>query len=280
MREFSVPNPAEQKPLSTGRILKESWEICTQYFGALVMPMFLLMIPGMIIAAAIDGKPGEAIGNFIGGLLMPIASMGACRMVIMLKRSGDKPTLSTTFNEGFKHWWAGIRIGIVSGLYIIGLVMGILILVLPGALLMDGNTIAGGALLTLGIGVSLWLTFWFAARACLATPSMADGSTSSFRAFDAGWKIAKNNAKQTTKILLSIIGIAILAFIVSMVMLIVLIAIVSAADLDPEGPLVAIMVLPFVIPYAALLTYAYIAFSLTYLALKPAPKDENPARTN
>ena len=103
MREFSVPNPAEQKPLSTGRILKESWEICTQYFGALVMPMVLLMIPGMIIAAAIDGKPGEAIGNFIGGLLMPIASMGACRMVIMLKRSGDKPTLSTTFNEGFKH---------------------------------------------------------------------------------------------------------------------------------------------------------------------------------
>jgi hypothetical protein len=280
MREVTETTPPDLQSFSAGRILKESWEISTKYFGALVMPMVLLMIPGMIIAAAIDGKPGEAINNFIGGILMPIASMGACRSVIMLKRSGDNPTLSTTFNQGFKHWWAGIRIGIVSGLYIIGLAMGILILVLPGALLVDGNAIAGWALLTLGIGTSIWLTVWFAARACLATPCMADGSSSSFRAFDAGWKIAKNNAKQTTKVLISIVGIGILTFTVSAVMLAVLIAIVSATDLDSEGPLVTILVLPLLVPYATWLTYTYVAFSLTYLTLKPAPKEENQLPAN
>jgi ABC-type transport system involved in cytochrome c biogenesis permease component len=132
MREYTEPTPVDLQSFSTGRILKESWEISTKYFGALVMPMVVLMIPGMIIAAAIDGKPGEAI----------------------------------------------------------------------------------------------------------------------------------------------------LTFIVSVVMLAVLIDIVSATDLDPEGPLVTILVLPLLVPYATWLTYTYVAFSLTYLTLKPAPTEENQLPAN
>ena len=46
MREYTEPTPIDLQAFSTGRILKESWEISTKYFGALVMPMFILMIPG------------------------------------------------------------------------------------------------------------------------------------------------------------------------------------------------------------------------------------------
>ena len=274
MREYTEPTPIDLQAFSTGRILKESWEICTKYFGALVMPMFILMIPGVIAAMIIDGKLGESIGNFVGGILMPIASMGINRSLIMLKREGTTPTLGTTFDHGCDYWWRGIRIGIVSGFYFLLLILVIIALILPGALLLSQSGIAGGFLLTLGVVASIWLSIWFVTRASLAIPSMADSSLDAFPAFAAGWKIAKENVAHTRTVVLALGGLGFAAFL----FVIIVIAITSAVFVAPgdgsgEAAL-GLLLFPALVLYAAGLTFAYVAINLTYQALKPAPTEE------
>jgi membrane-anchored glycerophosphoryl diester phosphodiesterase (GDPDase) len=271
MREYTEPTPIDVQSFSAGRILKESWEISTRYFGALVMPMFLLMIPGVVIEVAAESKLIETLGNLVSGLLMPIASMGILRSVIMLKREGHGPVMGSTFDQGCAYWWSGIRIGIVTGLYFITLCFAIVALILPGSLLMRSSEFAGGLLLTVGILASIWLAIWFASRACLALPAMADSPESAFKSFDAGWKICKQNIQHTRKLFLFIILIGVLFAVVAGCVLIVPFAIANAGGEGATGILAAIFILPGLLLHAGWLSFFYVAFCLCYLNLKPAP---------
>ena len=273
MREYTEPTPIDLQAFSTGRILKESWEISTKYFGALVMPMFILMIPGVIAAMIIDGKLGESIGNFVGGILMPIASMGINRSLITLKREGKAPTLGTTFDHGCEYWWRGIRIGIVSAFYFILLILAVLALILPGALLLSQSALAGGILLTLGTGASIWLSIWFVTRACLAIPSMADSSLDAFPAFEAGWKIAKDNMAHTRTVVLTLGGLGFAAFLFAIIIVAITSLVFVASGIGSEEAAIGLLALPALVLYAAGLTFAYVAINLTYQALKPAPTE-------
>lgn len=273
MREATEPTPVDVQSFSAGRILKEAWEICTKYFGALVMPMFLLMLPGSFIEVAAENKLVEAMGSLVSGLLMPIASMGIVRSVIMLKREGHGPTSGATFDQGCAYWWGGIRIGIVIGLYLIVLFCAIMALILPGSLLAQSSELFGGLILTVGILASIWVFIWFSSRACLALPAMADGPESAFKAFDAGWKICKDNVQHTRRLFLFIVLWGVLFATVGGCVMIIPFAITNSEGNGATGIIDAIFIIPGLLLYAGWLSFFYVAFSLCYQNLKPAPAE-------
>ena len=271
MREYTEPTPIDLQAFSTGRILKESWEICTKYFGALVMPMFLMLVPGVLIVMFIPGKPGESLDNLVSGILLPIAVMGLNRSILMLKSEGLTPTLGQTFSAGSDYWWRGIKINIVTGLYGFVLGISIVLMIIPGALVVDTEALWGGILLAAGIVGSIWTLVWFCAHACLAMPAMADGRTSAFKSFEAGWELAKRNQSSTRPLFLAIAGISIGVLLI----LIGTAGLAIGLEICTEEVAIGLMMIPLFLSYTFGIAYFYIAVNLAYQALKPAPTEEN-----
>lgn len=275
MREYTEPTPSNLQEFSAGRILKESWEICTKYFGALVMPAFILMIPAFAIAFLVPGKGGEALNNVYSAIFYPIAIMGLHHSVLRLKAEGMMPSFGRTFSFGSDYWWRGIKIGIVSGLYSLVLVLGALlasaIFFVPGILLVDKNKEAGVILFILAGIVFLCIAAWFACRACLAYAAMADHQESATRAFEYGMSLTKGNERKTLKMGLAISGVA-LAVILGFV---IVGAICEGSGVLEQPMTIGILGLAAVFAYVFLLCLAHVATHLAYQSLKPAPKEEN-----
>jgi hypothetical protein len=266
MREYTEPTPIDLQAFSTGRVLKESWEISTKYFGALVMPMFIVMLPVVGVSFLVPGKGGEAMNNFLSVFLTPFAVMGLHRSMLLLKAQGLTPRFGQTFAHGSDYWWRGIKIGIVSGLYCIPLILVIVVLIMPGAILIEKMEALGGFLLVLGVGLSLTLLAWFCGRACLVYAAMADDRTSSTKAFDAGWQITKGKLRHTLSLGFSILGIGLLTVLA----LVIVGAAAVGLELCRTEVAVGLLAIPAVLAYIFVLTYAHVATNLAYQALKPA----------
>ena len=274
MREYTEPTPVDVQSFSAGRILKESWEISTRYFGALVMPLALVILAFIPIVFMVPGKPGEALNNILLVIFSPIAVMGLHHSVLRLKAEGQVPTFGQTFNCGVEYWGRGFRIGLLLGLYamlfIVGAMLAAAIPLVPGTMLVDQYPVPGATLIGIGGLAFLGLVFWFLARTCLAYSAMADGLTSASRAFEFGWELTKNNTKKTLSL-----GFALLGITVLIVFVFIMAAVVMAGIGVEEDTVAAILFFIGVLIYLFGLAYTHVCLCLTYQALKPAPKEEN-----
>jgi len=276
MREYVEPTPVDLQAFSTGRILKESLEICTKYFGALVTPMLLIVLACLPIMFIVGGKAGEALNNILSGVFGPIAVMGLHHSILKLKSEGQIPSFSRTFSYGNAYWWRGIKIVIVSGLYALVLLIGALlaaaIFYVPGILLVDKEPMAGGVLFVLAGILFLCIAAWFGSRACFAFSAMADHQTSATKAFDIGWSLTKGNERKALRLGLVVTG---LAMVVVMGFIIVG-AILAGLKILGEPVLVGVFAIASLFAYFFLLSYTHVAFNLAYQALKPAPREDSP----
>ena len=276
MREYVEPTPVDLQAFSTGRILKESWEISTKYFGALVMPMVLIVLACLPIMFIIPGKGGELMNNILSSIFCPIAIMGLHHSILKLKSEGLTPTFSRTFSSGNEYWWRGIKIGMMSGIYALVLVIaGLLasaILFVPGILLADKEPVVAGVLFVLAGIVFLSIMAWFGCRACLAYSAMADHHTSATKAFDLGWSLTKGNEGKTLRLGLVLTGLSIAVvigfFIVG--------AILAGLEILGEPLIIGPLVLAALFAYFFLLSFTHVALNLAYQVLKPAPAEESP----
>lgn len=272
MREVIEPTPVDFQAFSAGRVLKESWEICTRYFGALVMPLALTILAFIPIVFLVPGKPGEALNNLLLAIFSPIAVMGLHHSVLRLKSEGQVPTFGQTFSHGVEYWGRGFRIGLLLGLYamlfIIGAMIAAAVPLVPGTMLVDKYPIPGAILIGIGGLGFLGLVFWFLARTCLAYSAMADGLTSASRAFEYGWELTKNNVKKTVSLGFALLGITVLIAFVF-----ILAAVIMAAVGIEENSVAAVLFFAGVLIYLFGLAYTHVCLCLAYQALKPAPKN-------
>jgi len=277
MREYSEPTPVDVQSFSTGRILKESWEICRKYFGALVMPMTLIILACAPFLFIIPGKAGEVVNNILLAIFCPIPLMGLHHSVLRLKSEGREPTFAQTFSFGIEYWGRGIRIGMILTLFTCLLVIGAMLVAAipfyPGAMLVDEHKALGATLIGLGGIVFLGALAWFAARTCLAYSATADGLTSATRAFEFAWGMTKTNIRKTLSLGFSLLGLlVIIAFVFIMAAMIV------AGLLNGDQETVnAVLIILGVPTYLFGLAYTHVGLCLTYQALKPEPKEESPA---
>jgi hypothetical protein len=275
MREYSEPTPVDVQAFSAGRILKESWEICMKYFGALVMPLVLIILACMPSVFIIPGKPGEALNNILLAIFMPIGVMGLHHSVLRLKSEGKLPTFAQTFSFGSEYWGRGFRIGLILGLYtflvIIGGMIAAAIPFVPGTMLVDKYPIPGAILVGLGVLLFLGALAWFAARSCLAYSAMADGLTSATRAYDVAWEITKTNTKKTLSLGFALLGITVIIIF----FFILAAAIMTGFQIADEDAITAVLTFAGILVYLFGLAYIHVCLCLTYQALKPAPKEEN-----
>jgi hypothetical protein len=276
MREYTEPTPVDLQSFSTGRILKESWEICTGYFGALVMPATLIILACLPTVFIFPGKTGEAINNLLTGILSPIAMMGVHHSVIRLKAEGMVPSFSRTFSFGNDYWWRGIKIGFVLGFFMLALVLAAglaaAIFFIPGMLVVDKEPAVGAILFVLAGILFLSIAAWFGSRSCLAYSAMADYRTSATQAFNVGWRLTKGNEGKTLLLGLIVTGLAIavlIGFIFTG-------AILIGFEIMEEAVAVGVLLIPGLIAYMFGLVYTHVVFNLAYQALKPAPKEETP----
>jgi hypothetical protein len=282
MREVTETTPPDLQSFSTVRILKESWEICTKYFGALVMPLVLIILACMPSVFIVPGKPGEALNNILLAIFMPIGVMGLHHSVLRLKSEGKLPTFSQTFSFGNEFWGRGFRIGLLLGVYtflvVIGSMIAAAIPFVPGTMLIDKHPIPGAILVGLGGLLFLGALAWFAARSCLAYSAMADGLTSATRAFELGWEMTKPHIKKTLNLGFALTGILVIIIFV----FILAAAIMAGLGIADEDTLTVVFIFAGLIVYLFGLAYTHVCLNLTYQALKPAPREENqlPTPTN
>lgn len=279
MREVTENTPPDLQAFSTARILKESWEISTKYFGALVMPVVVIILACTLPVFIFPGKGGEVMNNVLAAIFSPIAFMGLQHSVLRLKSQGKEPTFSSTFSFGHEYWGRGFRLGWILGLYTFLLVIGAMIAAaipfVPGTMLIDKHAVPGAILVGLGGLLFLGALAWFGARSCLAYSAMADGLTSATRAFELGWEMTKSHVKKTLSL-----GFALTGILVIIIFLFVLAAVFMSALEIEEDISVAVLVFGGVLAYLFGLAYTHICLNLTYQALKPAPKEENQLPAN
>ena len=275
MREYTEPTPIDLQAFSTSRILKESWEICTKYFGALVMPMVVLTLVGVPFVFIFPGPFGDLINNIFNLCLGPIALMGLYRSTLTLKSAGISPSFSSTTSSGSEYWWRGIKIGCVIGLYTFcAFVCGVLatsILWIPGILLMeDLKTAAITLFVFAGIGLMGFLC-WFGARACLSYAAMADERHIAFESFSIAWEMTKGRLGQIASIGLAIAGIG----LALLLMVSLFLALMFALDESVGAIALILLFIPGLLAYFFVLSWGHVALCLSYQALKPSPKEEN-----
>jgi len=280
MREVTETTPPDLQSFSTGRILKESWEISTKYFGALVMPMVVLALLGVPFVFIFPGSIGELINNIISACVGPIALMGLYRSTLTLKSAGISPSFGSTTSSGSEYWWRGIKIGCVIGLYtfcaVLGGILATAVLWIPGILLVEEYKTAGITLFVFaGIGLTGFL-FWFGARACLAYAAMADERSVAFESFSIAWDMTKGRLSQVLRIALIPFGIGLVLVFAA----IVLFGLMFAVDQTIAGIALVLLFIPGLLAYFLMLSWIHVALCLTYQALKPAPTEENQLPAN
>ncbi len=275
MREVTENTPPDLQAFSTARILKESWEISTKYFGALVMPTVVLSLCGVPFVFILPDAIGELTSNIINACVGPIALMGLYRSTLTLKSAGTSPSFGSTTSSGSEYWWRGIKIGCVIGLYTFCAVLcGILatsVLWIPGILLLEDYKTAAIALFVFaGIGLTGFLC-WFGARACLAYAAMADERSVAFESFSIAWDMTKGRLGEIASIGLALAGIGFgLLLMVSLFL-----ALMFALDESIGVIALILLFIPGLLAYFFVLCWGHVALCLTYQALKPAPTEEN-----
>jgi hypothetical protein len=275
MREVTETTPPDLQAFSTARILKESWEISIKYFGALVMPLALIVLACMPSVFIVHGKGGEFLNNVLLAIFTPIGVMGLHHSVLRLKTEGKEPTFSSTFSFGHEYWGRGFRIGWILGLYtflvVIGAMIAAAIPFVPGTMLIDKHAVPGAILVGLGGLLFLGALAWFAARSCLAYSAMADGLTSASRAYDVGWEMTKSQVKKTLSLGFALTGILVVIIFVFIMAGVVL----TSLEVAEEDTIVAMITFAAIVTYLFGIAYTHVCLNLTYQALKPAPKEEN-----
>lgn len=275
MREYTEPTPVDVQSFSAGRILKESWEISTKFFGALVMPMVVLSLCGVPFVFILPEPIGNLISNIINAILGPIALMGLYRSTLILKSTGTSPSFSSTTSSGTEYWWRGIKIGCVIGLYTVcAVLVGILataLLWIPGILLMEEFKTAAITLFVFaGIGLTGFLC-WFGARACLAYAAMADERSRAFDSFSIAWDMTKGRLGEIASIGLALAGIGLALLVMASLFL----ALMFALDESVGVIVLVLLFIPGLLAYFFVLSWSHVALCLAYQALKPAPSEEN-----
>ncbi len=280
MREYTEPTPVDLQSFSTGRILKESWEISTKYFGALVMPMVVLTLLGVPFLFILPGPIGDLTNNIISACLGPIALMGMYRSTLTLKSTGTSPSFSSTISSGSEYWWRGIKIGCVIGLYtfcaVLGGILATAVLWIPAIMVLEEFKTAGITLFVFaGIGLT-GLLCWFSARGCLAYAAMADERQIAFESFSVAWNMTKGRLSQVLRIALIPFGIGLVLVFAA----VVLFGLMFAVDQTIAGIALILLFIPGLLAYFLMLSWIHVALCLTYQALKPAPTEENQLPAN
>ncbi len=275
MREVTETTPPDLQSFSAGRILKESWEISTKYFGALVMPMVVLALLGVPFLFILPGPIGDLTNNIISACLGPIALMGMYRSTLTLKSTGTSPSFSSTISSGSEYWWRGIKIGCVIGLYtfcaVLGGILATSVIWIPAILLVEEYKTAAIALFVFaGIGLT-GLLCWFGARACLAYATMADERQIAFESFSIAWDMTKGRLGEIASIGLALAGIG----LALLVMVSLFLALMFALDESIGVIALILLFIPGLLAYFFVLSWGHVALCLTYQALKPAPTEEN-----
>lgn len=275
MREYTEPTPVDVQSFSAGRVLKESWEISTRYFGALVMPMVVLSLCGAPFVFILPEPIGNLVNNIINSIIGPIALMGLYRSTLILKSTGASPSFSSTTGSGKEYWWRGIKIGCIIGLYTAcAVLVGVLataLLWIPGILLMEEfKTSAITLFVFAGIGLTGFLC-WFGARACLAYAAMADERSVAFESFSIAWDMTKGRLGEIASIGLALAGIGLTLVVMASLFL----ALMFSLDESVGVIVLVLLFIPGLLAYFFVLSWSHVALCLAYQVLKPAPKEEN-----
>lgn len=264
MREYTEPTPPDVQSFSAGRILKESWEICTKYFGALVMPMVFAVIPAAMAGVIFTGLTGlNSYGSFIHAVILLVV-FGIHGAVFSLKNNGQTPTFSKVFSLGSCLWAKGTLAALMMAACIAVSYFLFVLLVMPGLVLWVNTKQAyAGMLIWAGFLSGVSQMSWCLIRVGLTLPAIADDKTKPVQAIARAWKITSGKVRTILPIYSIIAGALIFLSIVLLVL-----TNISYGRQDDEfitGAYVLFIGLPFFV-------FVTVAQSLTYLALKPAPE--------
>jgi len=273
MREYTEPTPVDLQAFSTGRILKESWEICTKYFGALVMPFILIILPTIILSCITEDKAFEVIYRAYFTFIAPLAVIGIHRAILNLKDRGIQPSFGETWREGIEYWWRGIKANWYSQLALGLSMLGGVLLVLPGILVMNHSKAFGWVLLVIGIPASICLVTWCALRIWLTVPAMADGQTSSRKAFNISTTLTEGNVKRLLPFAYAAAGI-IVGLVVSLLIIVIIASLINGGDDESMTKLGEWISIPLGLAIMFAMTYGMTVSTLTYIALRPTPIEE------
>ena len=272
MREYTEPTPIDLQAFSTVRILKESWEISTKYFGALVMPMFLILIPSIFLAYITENKAFDVLHRAYFTFVVPLVMIGIHRAVLNLKEKGLQPNFNETWREGNECWWRGIKANWYSQLALGLTILGSLLLLLPGILIMDSNELVGWLLLAAGIPAAIALLTWCTLRIFLTMPAMADGQTSSRKSFNISLTLTKGNVKKMLPFAYAFIGI-LLGLTLALFIVFMIAAVIGDGRDESMEALGELIVIPLAAALVFAMTYGMTVSTLTYIALRPAPAE-------
>ena len=188
MYETHEHAPINQSKLSVRKILKESWDLSTKYFKALVLPFLIISIPNLFLALSSKEKSSLGISTII---LTPIAIMGLHRTLLTLKSEGKHPTLRQTFEQGNEYWGRGFKIDLVYSLYLIPLIALVICLMTPSFCVVDKDSAIWAVYFLSGLTISIIVFYLFWARTCLASAAMADNKLGAFKTFRLAWTLTK-----------------------------------------------------------------------------------------
>jgi hypothetical protein len=265
MREVTETTPPDLQSFSTGRILKESWEISTKYFGALVMPVVIAVIPAAMADVIFTGLTGlNPYGLFIYAAVLLVA-LGIHGAIISLKKNGETPTFSKVFALGSRLWPKGTLAALIMAACVAISYFLFVLLVLPGILLWVNTKQAyAGMLIWAGFLAGITQMSWCLIRVGLTLAAVADDKTSPVQAIARAWKITRGKVRTVLPLFSIIAGILLLFFII------LIIAANMSSGWQNDEFLTGVFVLFIGLPFFAFVT---VAVNLTYLALKPAPEE-------
>ena len=265
MREYTEPTPIDVQAFSAGRILKESWEICTKYFGAVVMPMVVAVIPAAMADVIFTGLTGlNCHGLFIYAAVLLVV-FGIHGVIIGLKSNGEAPTFSKVFSLGSYLWPKGTLAALIVAACIAISYLIFVLMVLPGSVLWVNTKQAyAGMLIWAGFLAGITQLSWCLIRVGLALPAVADDKTNPIQAVTRAWKITHGKVRTVLPLFSSMAGIFFIIFII-------LLTLNNTLSGRPDDEFsTGLFVLLIGLPFLALVT---VATNLTYLALKPAPEE-------
>ena len=271
MREYVEPTHADLQAFSAGRILKESWEICTQHFGALVMPMLAAVIAAAMADSIFRGLTGpETHGFFIYGATL-VVTIGIHRAIILLKSAGEAPTFTKVFSHAASYWLRGASTAVLMAICMIPSYFAFVLLMVPGLFLwVRTKAPAAGMLLWAGGIAGIALMSWCLIRIGLSLPAIADNSTNPIAAIKSAWEFTRGKARAILPLFSIISGVGILLWII---LLILLSVIAGPSHNNEEGAFIIIGLLVIAIG-PPITTFLTVAINLTYQAMKPAQQEE------
>ena len=85
MHEAPEIKPPDLQSFTTAQILRESWEICTEHLGALIIPFILIHLPMIAMSFIMEHKAFNRIYHTYNYLVVPVVVIGIHRAVLNLK---------------------------------------------------------------------------------------------------------------------------------------------------------------------------------------------------